>query len=71
MLDIYLPTFRRWKSTTPETRITEFGYPNGDPVLCFHGFPDCKSIFIENEGHFSLAGKYLKTLWEELKVKDL
>ena len=28
---------------------------------------DCKSTFIENEGHFSLTGKYLTTILKELK----
>ena len=29
--------------------------------------PNCKSTFIENEGHFSLAGNYMKNILNELK----
>jgi len=31
--------------------------------------PNCKSRFIEKEGHFSLAGKYLKEILTEIKEK--
>ena len=31
--------------------------------------PNCKSTFVENEGHFSLTGKYLITILKELKEK--
>ena len=29
--------------------------------------PNCRSTFVENEGHFSLTGKYLKIILDELK----
>jgi pimeloyl-ACP methyl ester carboxylesterase len=28
--------------------------------------PNCKSTFIDNEGHFSIAGKYLKKILNEM-----
>jgi pimeloyl-ACP methyl ester carboxylesterase len=33
--------------------------------------PNCEYTFIENEGHFSLTGKYLKTILDELKEKTI